>query len=85
MAGFMEIDGNGNLYHGNFTGILMGSSGNLMVFCIPENKALVFSLELTASLHLKMDGWNTNLSCWGKRRIFQGRLLLVLGSATKSS
>ena len=81
MAGFMEIDGNGNLYHGNFTGILMGSSGNLMDFCIPENKAL----ELTASLHLKMDGWNTNLSCWGKRPIFQGRLLLVLGSATKSS
>ena len=39
MAGFMEIDG-GNLYHGNFMGIWMGSSGSLMVFIIPENKAL---------------------------------------------
>ncbi len=38
-------------------------------------------LKLTASSHLKMDGWNTNtpfLLGW-ESRFFQGRLLLVSG------
>ena len=30
------------------------------------------SLKLTASLHLKMDGWNTIVSFWGLAH-FQGR------------
>ena len=32
------------------------------------------TLKLTASLHLKMDGWNTIVSFWGKRPIFRGEL-----------
>ena len=36
------------------------------------------SLKLTASLPLKMDGWNTILSYWVEA-YFQGLLLLVSG------
>ena len=36
------------------------------------------SLKLTASLPLKMDGWNTSLSYWVSA-YFQGRWLLVSG------
>ena len=82
MAGFMEIGG-GNLYHGNFMGTLMGSSGSLMGFCIPENKALVFSLGLTASLHLKMDGWNTNLFLLGQKAYFSGTFAVSFRECNK--
>ena len=37
------------------------------------------SLKGTASLHLRMDGWNTIVSFWGVWAYFQGRLLLVSG------
>ena len=33
--------------------------------------SLVPSLKLTAILHLKMDGWNRILSCWGGLAIFR--------------
>ena len=37
-------------------------------FCSPKNPSMskeIPSLKLTASLHLKMDGWNTIVSFWG--------------------
>ena len=53
----------------NFTGV----SGKT-----PEDVKLGMpSLKLTASLHLKTDGWNTILSYWGC--LFSGARLLVSG------
>ena len=36
------------------------------------------SLKLTASSHLKMDGWNTILSYWGRLGLFSGANLLLV-------
>ena len=35
------------------------------------------SLKLTASLHLKLDGWNTIVFFWGQRPFFRSKLLVV--------
>ena len=45
------------------------------------------SLKLTASLHLKMDGWNTIyiISFWGKRPIFRGELAVSFKERGKLS
>ena len=57
----------------------LGCSGSFWEFSIiPRWCESLPSLKLTASSHLKMDGWNTFIvSFWGVWAYFQGRLLLV--------
>ena len=43
------------------------------------------SLKLTASLPLKMDGWNFDPFLLGGSACFRGRLLLVFGSVVRYS
>ena len=47
-------------------------------FLMDVNQKMLNSLKLTASFHLKIDGWKTILCFWGPG-YFQGLLQLVLG------
>ena len=52
-------------------GLIFKYLGLIMLFFFK----MLITLKLTFS-HLKMDGWNTILSLWGKRPIFQVLLLM---------
>ena len=45
---------------------------------IPTDRAFFPSLKLTASSHLKMDGWNMIVSFWEARPIFRCELLVYM-------
>ena len=57
---------------GGFFGFAGGKKPVLGIF--PDS-----TLPETNSSHLKMDGWKTILSFWGKKAYFQGLCLLVSG------